>query len=238
MSSSLNPTSSGLTIAVPKGRMQSDCWGLLSAAGLLPPPLTAGNRSLLLQSPDQSLRLLLARPSDIPTYVELGAADLGLGGKDVLLEAGSDVYELADLGIGTCRFVLAGPAHRALRPLSRSDFPLRVATKFPHIAERFFLSRQWPVELVYLHGAVELAPNAGLADLIVDIVSTGQTLAENNLAVLAEILDSSVRLIANRASYVLKADLIKRVQFSLQQTIKRRSESACAYAASPISSVN
>lgn len=210
-----------LTIALPKGRMQAECLQLLNAIGLDGQTVSEDSRSLLFHNPGQPVRYLLARPTDVPTYVERGAADLGFTGKDVLLEEQPDVYELLDLGFGRCRFVLAGPSRLAGRPLGREQFPQRVATKFPRIAQEFFAQQQWPVDLIYLHGAVELAPNVGLADLIVDIVSTGQTLAENDLIVLSEILPSSMRLIANRASFVLKSAEINQIRSSLQRLALR-----------------
>lgn len=210
-----------LTIALPKGRMQAECLRLLTAIGLDGQAVSEDSRSLLFHSPGQPVRYLLARPADVPTYVERGAADLGFTGKDVLLEEQPDVYELLDLGFGRCRFVLAGPRRLAELPLSREHFPQRVATKFPRIARAFFARQQWPVDLIFLHGAVELAPNVGMADLIVDIVSTGQTLAENGLAVLSEILPSSMRLIANRASFILKSAEINQIRSSLQQLTLR-----------------
>jgi ATP phosphoribosyltransferase len=142
----------------------------------------------------------MARPTDVPTYVEYGAADIGVVGKDVIEEQGKDVFELADLGFGYCRFAVAVPEAMAGADLSELNYK-RVATKFPHVAERFFRSQGLQVEIIKLHGNIELAPRMGLADIIVDIVSTGRTLRENNLVELATIMDSTARLIVNRVSF-------------------------------------
>lgn len=172
---------------------------LLERAGYLPPEDLVHTRRLILVDEDNQIRYLLAKPVDVPTYVEHGAADLGIVGKDVLLEAGADVHELLDLGIGRCRLAVAGAPERELANVRR------VATKYPNYTRKYFLHRNQQVETIYLNGSVELAPLIGLADCIVDLVETGRTLAENGLVTWLDLEDISTRLIANRGSYQLRA---------------------------------
>ncbi|AKX94867.1 ATP phosphoribosyltransferase [Neomoorella thermoacetica] len=194
-----------LTLALPKGKLGQDALQLLQAAGLPVEGVATEARQLTFTFPAPGIRYLICRPTDVPTYVEYGAADLGIVGKDTLAEAGADVFELVDLGFGYCRFVVAAPrerweeAGRSLENLLAGS--RRVATKFPRVAASFFQERGLPVEIIKLHGNIELAPRAGLADLIVDIVSTGRTLKENDLVEVAPIFSSTARLIANRVSY-------------------------------------
>lgn len=201
------PVSDGLTLALPKGRLLTDCLSLLQSAGLDTDDVTEQSRRLTFGTRDGRTKFILMRPSDVPVYVEEGAADLGITGKDTLLESRRDIYELLDLRFGACRFVLAGPK-RFEHPDSWPTTP-RVATKFPHIAADYLNTRSVNARIIKVHGAAELAPGAGMADMIVDIVSTGKTLAENNLIVLDEIMQSSARLVGNRASLPLKHHLIK-----------------------------
>jgi ATP phosphoribosyltransferase len=198
-----------LTIAIPKGRPYAETVRLLHQAGLAGPELAeAEPRSLLIPCPAQQVRFIIARDSDVPTYVEYGAADLGIVGKNVLMESEPKVYELLDLGYSTCRFVLAAPAGADRRQLLDGSANRRVATKYPRMTQAYFQSRGIQVETIYLHGSIEVAPKVGLADMIVDITETGRTLRENNLAVIETLWTSSMRLIANRASYQLKAGRI------------------------------
>lgn len=202
-----------LTIAVPKGALFDDAVARLRSAGIGTPD-DAGRR-LSLNSIEGSAQLLFLRPSDVPAYVEFGAADCGIVGKDVLWETDRQVCELADLGFGRCRLVVA--ARRADRYHEGAPLPtfLRVATKYVRSAELFFSERDLPVEIIPLHGSVELAPEAGLADLIVDLTQTGNTLREHDLVVVDEIASSTARFVANpirfRSKYRELRHLAKRL---------------------------
>ncbi|HBT47415.1 MAG TPA: ATP phosphoribosyltransferase [Peptococcaceae bacterium] len=194
-----------VTIALPKGKLGQETIKLLSVAGLPVEGVSTEARQLTFGFPRESLRYIVCRPTDVPTYVEHGAADLGIVGKDTLVESGADVFELADLGFGYCRFVVAAPRRKweeaggSLETLLAGS--RRVATKFPRVAARFFSDLGQQVEIIKLHGNIELAPHVGLADLIVDIVSTGRTLKENDLVEVKSIFQATARLIANRVSY-------------------------------------
>ncbi len=187
--------------------MFADITASLAAVGLPTDGLT-GHRRLVVKA--EGVEYVLCRPSDVPTYVAHGAADLGVVGRDVLLETEEDVIELVDLGFGVCRFVVAGPKGSLDRSLAEYQHlgSLEVATKYPHVAQRHFEQRGIQVELIKLNGAVELAPQVGLSDWIVDLVSTGRTLRENDLAIVEEITTCSARLIANRASYARERERI------------------------------
>lgn len=195
-----------VTLALSKGKLFDETLQVLQRAGLAGPELEADTRSLLIDAPERGMRYILTRPTDVPTYVEHGAADLGIVGKDTLLEGRQPVYELLDLGYSRCRFVLAAPERTDPARLLDGSANRCVATKFPHLTEDYFRRRGIQVEVITLHGAIELAPAVGLADMIVDITQTGRTLKENRLAVLDEIEVCTARLIANRASYRLKQD--------------------------------
>ncbi|MCO7124854.1 ATP phosphoribosyltransferase [Sporolactobacillus shoreicorticis] len=195
-----------ITIAMPKGRIFGDACRLLRNAGFQLPDTFETTRKLILDLESEPFRFILAKPVDVPTYVEYGAADLGISGKDVLLESGRDVYEMVDLGISKCHMAVAGlPAHQNHNPF------LKIATKYPNIASDFYRRRGEQVDLIALNGSIELAPIVGLADAIVDIVSTGQTLKENGLVEYNRLLDISSRLIVNPVSYRLKKTLIDQI---------------------------
>ncbi|HEX4448465.1 MAG TPA: ATP phosphoribosyltransferase [Polyangiaceae bacterium] len=196
--------SSPLTIALPKGRVLRAVAPLLSRAGVDIGDLLADDRTLMRESPAAGLRFLLLKPDDVPTYVEYGAADLGVCGRDVLMERTADLYRPLDLQVGVCRMVVAGIAGRA----APTGVP-RVATKYPRIAADHFARRGVQADVVYVQGSVELAPIVGLADLIVDLVETGVTLEQNGLEVREEVAKVSSVLVANRASYKLRQDRIK-----------------------------
>jgi ATP phosphoribosyltransferase len=196
--------SGALTIAMPKGRLTEDALAFLSRAGYATPTNGDASRKLVLDAADGQLRYILVKPSDVPIFVEYGAADVGIAGLDVLREASRDVYEPLLLPFGYCRLVVAGPTGRPDRPLRLERSP-RIATKFPRLTEAFFRQRGIAPEIIFMSGSVELAPLVGLADLIVDLVQTGVTLRENGLAELRVIMESQAVLIANRASYRLKA---------------------------------
>ncbi|SEN48001.1 ATP phosphoribosyltransferase [Lihuaxuella thermophila] len=207
---------SDLTIAMPKGRIFEEALALWRKAGLpAPPDLDADSRKLIVSLPGANLSFFLAKPMDVPTYVEYGVADLGVVGKDVLLEVSRDVYELLDLKISPCRIAVAG------MPDWSPPLHPRVATKYPGIAERYFKEQGQQVEVIHLNGSIELAPLIGLADRIVDIVSTGKTLRENGLVELEQITTVTSRLIANRASYRLKNELIHSVCDRLAKVVQR-----------------
>jgi ATP phosphoribosyltransferase len=183
-----------LTVALSKGKLLTGSEALFRRAGL---PFPEGEGRKLVVSLD-GLRFLFVKDGDVPTYVEYGVADCGIAGRDVLLEAASDVYEPLDLGFGRCRLVVARPIASAGATRASTA---RVATKYPRIASAHFLEHGVSVEIVKLSGSVELAPGLGLADCIVDVVETGRTLVENGLVPVEEVAQSSARLIVNRASY-------------------------------------
>lgn len=194
------PADSWLNIALPKGRLGDKAYGLLAGAGYGADEDYNATRKLVVENPAAGVRYFLVKPSDVAIYVEHGAADIGLVGKDILVESGADVYELLDTGLGRCRMCVAGPKDFA----DDESRALRVATKFTHIARRHFEERGRDIDIIQLNGSIELAPILGLSDVIVDIVETGTTLRENNLAVLEEFMPISARLIANRASFKFK----------------------------------
>lgn len=184
-------------IALPKGRLGEKAYQIFKSLGYGCPEIEEDNRKLIFENPENDVCYFWAKPSDVPVYVERGAADIGIVGKDILLEHGSDVYELLDLGMGKCRMAVAGI--RGHRPAA--DKTLRVATKFPNIARSYYASQSREIEIIRLNGSIEIAPLLGLSDVIVDIVETGTTLRENDLEVKAEILPISARLIANKSSF-------------------------------------
>lgn len=195
-----------ITIAMPKGRIFGDACHLLKGAGFALPETFEAERKLILDLDAEPFRFILAKPVDVPVYVEYGAADMGIAGKDVLLESGRDVYEMVDLGISKCHMAVAGlPEHRSNHPF------LKIATKYPHIASEFYRKRGEQVDLIALNGSIELAPIVGLADAIVDIVSTGRTLRENGLIEYDKLMEISSRLIVNPVSYRLKKALIDKI---------------------------
>ena len=189
-----------LNIALPKGRLGDKVYGLFSSIGYDCAAIYEDNRKLVFENPERGVRYLLVKPSDVAIYVEHGAADVGIVGKDILTEAAADVYELLDTGLGRCRMCVAAPAGYRDDP-SR---PVRVATKFVNIAKRYYASMGRDIDIIKLNGSIELAPILGLSDVIVDIVETGTTLRENDLKVLTEFMPISARFIANRASYQFK----------------------------------
>jgi ATP phosphoribosyltransferase len=190
-----------LTVALPKGRVLKAVAPLLQRAGVDVTALLADDRTLVRESAAAGLRFLLLKPDDVPTYVEYGAADLGVCGRDVLLERTADVYSPLDLGVGICRMVVAGIVGRP----PPAGVP-RVGTKYPRIAAEHFARRGVQADVIYLNGSVELAPIVGLSDVIVDLVETGETLVQNGLEVREEVTRVSSVLVANRASYKLRQE--------------------------------
>lgn len=189
-----------LTIAMPKGRIFEDALELLRKAGYqLQEDLFIDSRKLIIEVPAENIHFILAKPMDVPTYVEHGVADLGIAGKDVMLEEERDVYELLDLKISKCHMAVAG-----LPNVKIPDVAPKVATKYPNLASSYFREQGEQVEIIKLNGSIELAPLIGLADRIVDIVSTGQTLKENGLVELEQIVEITSRLIVNPVSYRMR----------------------------------
>lgn len=194
-----------INIALPKGRLGKQVYERFSAAGYACPELEEDNRRLIFECAETGVRYFWVKPSDVAIYVERGAADIGVAGKDILLEYEPDVYELLDLGLGKCRMSVAGPADFTDSHLHM----LRVATKFPHIAGGYYAAQSREIDIIHLNGSIELAPLLGLSDVIVDIVETGKTLRENGLAPLTDIVQISARLIANKASFRFAGDRIR-----------------------------
>ena len=206
-----------LLIALPKGRLAEKSLDLLASAGLSIPDGETG-RKLILESQDASINYILAKPWDVPTYVEYGAADIGICGLDVLRESGRDVYEPLLLPYGHCRLSVAGPVDRADTPMRYESQP-RVATKFPRLTAQFFQKRGINAEIIALSGSVELGPLTRLADLIVDLVETGDTLRANGLAEFRTILEIQAVLIVNRAAYRTKSAQVQGVIRALRGVI-------------------
>lgn len=196
-------SSTMLTIAMPKGRIFEEAAELLRQAGYQLPPEFDDNRKLIIDVPEENMRFILAKPMDVVTYVEHGVADIGIAGKDVMLEEDRDVYEVLDLKISACYLAVAGlPTAKAV-----SVAP-KIATKYPNVASKYFREQGEQVEIIKLNGSIELAPLIGLAERIVDIVSTGRTLKENGLVELERIQDITSRLIVNPVSYRMKDQFI------------------------------
>lgn len=211
-----------LTIALSKGTLLKPTAELLDAAGLPSQGLISDSRAMIFDYPGETpIRYIMCRPTDVPAYVEHGAADLGIVGKDVIVEQGKDVFEMADLVYGYCRFVVAVPAQNKDIALKDLNYK-RVATKFPRVAESFFRHHGLQVEVIELHGNIELAPLMGLSDVIVDLVSTGRTLKENNLVELVTIMDSTTRLIGNQVSFRTKYDIIQPLLVKIKAYLKEQ----------------
>jgi ATP phosphoribosyltransferase len=192
-----------LTIAIAKGRLQDETLDMFRRAGIALAKESLASRRLLIEDESGRYSFIFVKPSDVPVYVEYGVADVGVCGRDVLMESAADVQEPLDLGFGRCRLVVAGKqesAERGYNPLTTA----RVATKYPRVTADYFQRKGVPVELIELSGSVELAPLLGLSEHIVDLVETGRTLRENELVVIDTIIESTARLIVNRASYHLK----------------------------------
>lgn len=206
-----------LNVALPKGRLGEKVYGMFSRAGFECPEILENSRKLIFENAERGVRYFWVKPSDVPIYVERGAADIGVAGRDILLEYAPDVYELCDLGVGRCRMAVAAKKDFCDDP-SRT---LVVATKFVSIAKRHYAAKCRDIDIVHLNGSIELAPILGMTDVIVDIVETGTTLKENNLEVVETILPISARLIANKASYQFKKDKIDRLNAALAQELEK-----------------
>jgi ATP phosphoribosyltransferase len=205
-----------VNIALPKGRLGEKVYGMFENAGYECPSIRENSRKLIFENKEKGVRYFWVKPSDVSIYVERGAADIGVAGKDILLEYEPDVYELLDLNIGKCRMAVAG----------RKDFfddnlrTLKVATKFENIAKKYYASKCRDIDIIKLNGSIEIAPILSLSDVIVDIVETGTTLKENNLDVLETIVPISARLISNKASFKFKTDAIEKIVESMKREIK------------------
>lgn len=207
-----------LTIALPKGKLFSLSADLLKKVGYTAEGLSEKSRKLVITNEKDKVRFIIAKTADVPTYVEYGAADMGVIGKDVLLESDKDVYELLDLGFGACHLMMAVPSDKKREKLL--DYAnTRVATKFPHIAEDFFSAKGMQMEYIKLNGSIELGPIVGLSESIVDIVETGTTLRENHLEEIAYIMDLTARLIANRVSFQTKFERIEKLVTDLKRVL-------------------
>ncbi|MBR3305481.1 MAG: ATP phosphoribosyltransferase [Clostridia bacterium] len=207
-----------VNIALPKGRLGEKVYSLFAEAGFECPSILEENRKLIFENPGRGVRYFWVKPSDVAVYVERGAADIGVCGKDILLESSPEVYELLDLKTGKCRMAVA----------SRKDFredhrrPLRVATKFVNIAQDYYSSIGREIDIIELNGSIEIAPILGLSDVIVDIVETGTTLRENDLVETEKIMDISARLISNKSSYEFKKEKIEQITNSVGLLVSNR----------------
>ncbi len=194
-----------INVALPKGRLGEKVYQIFEAVGYGCPAIREENRKLVFENPEAGIRYFWVKPSDVAIYVERGAADIGVAGKDILLEYRPDIYELVDLGMGKCRMCVA----------AKQDFrddtarTLRVATKFPRIAAEYYAKQSRNIDIIKLNGSIEIAPLLGLSDVIVDIVETGKTLLENGLEPREEIVSISARLIANKAAYKFKNEAMR-----------------------------
>ena len=215
-------TDAPLRLALPKGRILEEAEALFRKAGIDLAPVRAHTRRLVhdLDSPLGPLRVYVIRDADVPTYVEHGAADLGIAGRDVLEEQGKDLYEPLDLGIGRCRLSVAEPADHPVD--DRGALHLRIATKFPHLTRRYLEQRGIVAEVIKLYGSIELGPLTGLSDRIVDLVSSGETLRQNHLREVETILEVSARLVVNRASLKLRRAPIDALVERLRKVIPAR----------------
>ena len=205
-----------VTVALSKGKLLHPTLEMFRKAGFCGPDISSDDRRLVYEAPQAGVTFLMVRPSDVPTYVEYGAADVGVAGKDLLLEQGLDVYEPLDLRIGGCRISVA--ASKGAEGPTRMSSKVRVATKYPHITEQYFNQQGIPVEIIKLYGSMELAPLVGLADRIVDLVSSGQTLRANNLVETDVIAWSTARLIVNRASLKMKHAVMSKMIRQLRKS--------------------
>ena len=206
-----------INIALPKGRLGDKVYDMFERAGFECPSIKEKSRKLIFENAEAGVRYFWVKPSDVAIYVERGAADIGVVGKDILMEDKTNVYELLDLGVGKCRMAVAGPKGFSYD----RDNELRVATTFVNVAREFYASSGTDIDIIRLNGSIELAPILGLSDVIVDLVETGTTLRENNLEVIEEIAQISARLIANKASFKFKTGQIEHIVQKLEDTIDK-----------------
>ena len=208
-----------LNVALPKGRLGDKVYKLFASIGYDCSEIYADNRKLVFESEANNVRYLLVKPSDVAIYVARGAADIGVVGKDILDEGNYDLYELLDLKLGKCNMCVAAENDYVEDP----ERPIRVATKFPNIAKRYYSSFNREIDIIKLNGSIEIAPLVGLSDVLVDIVETGTTLKENNLRVYEKILPISARLIANKSSYRFNSEEMNRITALLRQKLDEES---------------
>ncbi len=206
-----------LNVALPKGRLGEKVYAMFEAAGYPCPSIKENTRKLIFENEEKQVRYFWVKPSDVSIYVERGAADIGVAGKDILLEYEPDVYELLDLNLGKCRMAVAAPKDF----YDDGEKTLKVATKFTNIAANYYNSIGRDIDIIKLNGSIEIAPILSLSDVIVDIVETGTTLKENDLEVKTEILPISARLIANKSSFKFKGKLIESVLKSIEKQVKK-----------------
>lgn len=205
-----------LNIALPKGRLGEKVYAMFESAGFDCPYIREDNRKLTFENEEKGIRYFWVKPSDVAIYVERGAADIGVAGKDILLEYSPDVYELLDLDIGKCRVAVAAPKGFRDNPKRA----LKVATKFTNIAKAHYTQKGREIDIIHLNGSIELAPILSLSDVIVDIVETGRTLKENGLEVVEDIVPISARLIANKSSSKFKGEMIEKIVEGLNEYVK------------------
>ena len=209
-----------LNVALPKGRLGEKVYSMFEKSGFECPSIKENNRKLIFENEEKGVRYFWVKPSDVAIYVERGAADIGVAGKDILLEYEPDIYELLDLDIGKCNMCVA----------ARSDFrdntenTLRVATKFSNIARNYYTEKCRDIDIIHLNGSIEIAPILGLSDVIVDIVETGKTLYENDLQPFETIVPISARLIANKTSYKFKQEMIDKVKACLAELVREKDD--------------
>lgn len=206
-----------INIALPKGRLGEKVYAMFEKAGYECPSIKENNRKLIFENKEKGVRYFWVKPSDVAIYVERGAADIGVAGKDILCEYEPDIYELLDLNMGKCRMCVAGKKDF----YNDTDRTLKVATKFVNIASKYYASLSRDIDIIKLNGSIEIAPILGLSDVIVDIVETGTTLKENDLAVLETIMPISARLIANKVSFKFKTEEIERIAEELEKQVKK-----------------
>ena len=204
-----------INIALPKGRLGEKVYNLLEKIGYGCPSVLENSRKLVFEDEKNGVRYFWVKPSDVAIYVETGVADVGVVGKDILLEQNPDIYELLNLGFGKCRMAVAGKKGEML-PLDKT---IKVATKFPNIAKKYFASKSREIDIIKLNGSIELAPILGMSDVIVDIVETGSTLRENNLEVYEDIVSISARFIANKTSFRFKTDEIELMKSKIEKEL-------------------
>ncbi len=207
-----------LNVALPKGRLGEKVYDMFEKAGFPCPSIKENNRKLIFENKEAGVRYFWVKPSDVAIYVERGAADIGVAGKDILLEYSPDVYELLDLNIGKCRMAVA--AKKDFR--DNTDTTLRVATKFSNIAAKYYSEKCRDIDIIHLNGSIEIAPILELSDVIVDIVETGKTLLENDLVPFETIVPISARLISNKSSYQFKKDIIEKVRSGLARQVSEK----------------
>ncbi len=214
-----------ITFALPKGRLAEKTMELLEQTGITCPQMKEkGTRKLIFVNEELKLRFFLAKATDVPTYVEYGAADIGVVGRDTIMEAGRKLYEVLDLGMGRCRMCVCGP--REAGELLKHRELIRVATKYPNIAKDYFYNRKHQtVEIIKLNGSIELAPIVGLSEVIVDIVETGTTLRENGLDVLEEICQLSARVVVNQVSMKMEYERISKILGDLRRLLTAQGQS-------------